>query len=145
MKADLYSKTRWFLYGFLVITVVVFLLFFAVGEPLVLVQESEGTGEVTELPYPQYMELSLYLCYAMGAIALLLVAVFETMAIVKQIAFEPKSAIKVGIAILLVILVALGFYLAPDKIDYVIYLQYALLGIAALSMLSSFFISKLRS
>ena len=145
MKADLYSKTRWFLYGFLVITVVVFLLFFAVGEPLVLVQESEGTGEVTELPYPQYMELSLYLCYAMGAIALLLVAVFETMAIVKQVAFEPKSAIKVGIAILLVILVALGFYLAPDKIDYVIYLQYALLGIAALSMLSSFFISKLRS
>ena len=145
MKADLYSKTRWFLYGFLAITVVVFLLFFAVGEPLVLVQESEGTGEVTELPYPQYMELSLYLCYAMGAIALLLVAVFETMAIVKQIAFEPKSAIKVGIAILLVILVALGFYLAPDKIDYVIYLQYALLGIAALSMLSSFFISKLRS
>ena len=145
MKADLYSKTRWFLYGFLAITVVVFLLFFAVGEPLVLVQESEGTGEVTELPYPQYMELSLYLCYAMGAIALLLVAVFETMAIVKQVAFEPKSAIKVGIAILLVILVALGFYLAPDKIDYVIYLQYALLGIAALSMLSSFFISKLRS
>ena len=145
MKADLYSKTRWFLYGFLAITVVVFLLFFAVGEPLVLVQESEGTGEVTELPYPQYMELSLYLCYALGAITLLLVAVFETMAIVKQIAFEPKSAIKVGIAILLVILVALGFYLAPDKIDYVIYLQYALLGIAALSMLSSFFISKLRS
>ena len=145
MKRDLYSITRWFLYGLLAITVVVFLLFFAVGEPLVLVQESEGTGEVTELPYPQYMELSLYLCYAMGAIALLLVAVFETMAIVKQIAFEPKSAIKVGIAILLVILVALGFYLAPDKIDYVIYLQYALLGIAALSMLSSFFISKLRS
>ena len=145
MKRDLYSITRWFLYGFLAITVVVFLLFFAVGEPLVLVQESEGTGEVTELPYPQYMELSLYLCYAMGAIALLLVAVFETMAIVKQIAFEPKSAIKVGIAILLVILVALGFYLAPDKIDYVIYLQYALLGIAALSMLSSFFISKIRS
>ena len=145
MKRDLYSITRWFLYGFLAITVVVFLLFFAVGEPLVLVQESEGTGEVTELPYPQFMELSLYLCYAMGAITLLLVAVFETMAIVKQVAFEPKSAIKVGIAILLVILVALGFYLAPDKIDYVIYLQYALLGIAALSMLSSFFISKLRS
>ena len=145
MKRDLYSITRWFLYGLLAITVVVFLLFFAVGEPLVLVQESEGTGEVTELPYPQYMELSLYLCYAMGAIALLLVAVFETMAIVKQVAFEPKSAIKVGIAILVVVLVALGFYLAPDKIDYVIYLQYALLGIAALSMLSSFFISKLRS
>ena len=145
MKRDLYSITRWFLYGLLAITVVVFLLFFVAGETLVLVQESEGTGEVTELPYPQVMELSLYLCYAMGAITLLLVAIFETMAIVKKIAFEPKSAIKVGIAILLVILVALGFYLAPDKIDYVIYLQYALLGIAALSMLSSFFISKLRS
>ena len=145
MKRDLYSITRWFLYGLLAITVVVFLLFFVAGETLVLVQESEGTGEVTELPYPQFMELSLYLCYAMGAITLLLVAIFETMAIVKKIAFEPKSAIKVGIAILLVILVALGFYLAPDKIDYVIYLQYALLGIAALSMLSSFFISKLRS
>ena len=145
MKRDLYSITRWFIYGFIAITAVVFFLFFAVGEPLVLVQESEGTGEVTELPYPQFMELSLYLCYAMGAITLLLVAVFEIMAIVKQIAFEPKSAIKVGIAILVVVLVALGFYLAPDKIDYVIYLQYALLGIAALSMLSSFFISKLRS
>ena len=70
MKRDLYSITRWFLYGLLAITVVVFLLFFAVGEPLVLVQESEGTGEVTELPYPQFMELSLYLCYAMGAITL---------------------------------------------------------------------------
>ena len=108
-------------------------------------QESEGTGEVTELPYPQFMELSLYLCYAMGAITLLLVAIFETIAVVKKIAYEPKSGIKIGLAILLVVLVALGFYLAPDKIDYVIYLQYALLGIAALSMLSSFFISKIRS
>lgn len=145
MKRDLYSITRWFLYGLLAITVVVFLLFFVAGEPLVLVQESEGTGEVTELPYPQFMELSLYLCYAMGAITLLLVAIFETMAVVKKIAYEPKSGIKIGLAILLVVLVALGFYLAPDKIDYVIYLQYALLGIAALSMLSSFFISKIRS
>ena len=145
MKRDLYSITRWFLYGLLAITVVVFLLFFVAGEPLVLVQESEGTGEVTELPYPQFMELSLYLCYAMGAITLLLVAIFETMAVVKKIAYEPKSSIKVGISLLVVVLVALGFYLAPDKIDYVIYLQYALLGIAALSMLSSFFISKIRS
>ena len=145
MKRDLYSITRWFLYGLLAITVVVFLLFFVAGESLVLVQESEGTGEVTELPYPQFMELSLYLCYAMGAITLLLVAIFETMAVVKKIAYEPKSGIKIGLAILLVVLVALGFYLAPDKIDYVIYLQYALLGIAALSMLSSFFISKIRS
>jgi hypothetical protein len=145
MKRDLYSITRWFLYGLLAITVVVFLLFFVAGEPLVLVQESEGTGEVTELPYPQFMELSLYLCYAMGAITLLLVAIFETIAVVKKIAYEPKSGIKIGLAILLVVLVALGFYLAPDKIDYVIYLQYALLGIAALSMLSSFFISKIRS
>ena len=145
MKRDLYSITRWFLYGLLAITVVVFLLFFVAGESLVLVQESEGTGEVTELPYPQFMELSLYLCYAMGAITLLLVAIFETIAVVKKIAYEPKSGIKIGLAILLVVLVALGFYLAPDKIDYVIYLQYALLGIAALSMLSSFFISKLRS
>ena len=145
MKRDLYSITRWFIYGFIAITAVVFFLFFAVGEPLVLVQESEGTGEVTELPYPQFMELSLYLCYAMGAITLLLVAIFETIAVVKKIAYEPKSGIKIGLAILLVVLVALGFYLAPDKIDYVIYLQYALLGIAALSMLSSFFISKIRS
>ena len=145
MKRDLYSITRWFLYGLLAITVVVFLLFFVAGESLVLVQESEGTGEVTELPYPQFMELSLYLCYAMGAITLLLVAIFETIAVVKKIAYEPKSGIKIGLAILLVVLVALGFYLAPDKIDYVIYLQYALLGIAALSMLSSFFISKIRS
>ena len=145
MKRDLYSITRWSLYGLLAITVVVFLLFFVAGEPLVLVQESEGTGEVTELPYPQFMELSLYLCYAMGAITLLLVAIFETIAVVKKIAYEPKSGIKIGLAILLVVLVALGFYLAPDKIDYVIYLQYALLGIAALSMLSSFFISKIRS
>ena len=145
MKRDLYSITRWFLYGLLAITVVVFLLFFVAGQPLVLVQESEGTGEVTELPYPQFMELSLYLCYAMGAITLLLVAIFETIAVVKKIAYEPKSGIKIGLAILLVVLVALGFYLAPDKIDYVIYLQYALLGIAALSMLSSFFISKIRS
>ena len=145
MKRDLYSITRWSLYGLLAITVVVFLLFFVAGEPLVLVQESEGTGEVTELPYPQFMELSLYLCYAMGAITLLLVAIFETMAIIKKIAYEPKSAIKVGISLLVVVLVALGFYLSPDKIDYVIYLQYALLGIAALSMLSSFFISKIRS
>ena len=145
MKRDLYSITRWFLYGLLAITVVVFLLFFVAGEPLVLVQESEGTGEVTELPYPQFMELSLYLCYAMGAITLLLVAVFETVAIIKQVAFEPKSAIKIGVAILLVVLIALGYFVAPDKIDYVIYLQYALLGIAALSMLSSFFISKIRS
>lgn len=145
MKRDLYSITRWSLYGLLAITVVVFLLFFVAGEPLVLVQESEGTGEVTELPYPQFMELSLYLCYAMGAITLLLVAIFETMAVVKKIAYEPKSGIKIGISLLVVVLVALGFYLAPDKIDYVIYLQYALLGIAALSMLSSFFISKIRS
>ena len=145
MKRDLYSITRWFLYGLLAITVVVFLLFFVAGETLVLVQESEGTGEVTELPYPQFMELSLYLCYAMGAITLLLVAIFETIAVVKKIAYEPKSGIKIGLAVLLVVLVALGFYLAPDKIDYVIYLQYALLGIAALSMLSSFFISKIRS
>ena len=87
MKAELYSNiSKYVLYVFAAIILVVFALFFFAGDPLVLEQTSEATGEVTELSYPQYMEPSLYLCYAMCAIALLLVVVFESVAAVKKVA-----------------------------------------------------------
>ena len=146
MKAELYSKiSRYVLYAFAAIILVVFALFFFAGEPLVLEQTSEA-GEVTELPYPQFMEPSLYLCYAMCLIALLLVLVFESLALVKGLLDSPQGFVKklVRIVIAVVAIIAL-YFVSPTKLDFVLYLQYALFGIAALCMLGSFAISKMRS
>ncbi|MBR4967117.1 MAG: hypothetical protein IKY19_02625 [Bacteroidaceae bacterium] len=146
MKAELYSKiSKYVLYAFAAIILVVFALFFFAGEPLVLEQTSEA-GEVTELPYPQFMEPSLYLCYAMCLIALLLVLVFESVALVKGLMDSPQGLVKkvVRIVIAVVAIIAL-YFVSPTKLDFVLYLQYALFGIAALCMLGSFAISKMRS
>ena len=122
-----------------------FALFFCVGEPLVLEQTSEA-GEVTELPYPKFMEPSLFLCYAMCVIALLLVLAFETTAIVKSMMANKQGLLKKVIRIVLVAVAIIVLYLiSPSKLDFVLYLQYVLFGVAALCMLGSFAISKMRS
>ena len=146
MKAELYSKiSRYVLYAFAAIILVVFALFFFVGEPLVLEQTSEA-GEVTELPYPKFMELSLYLCYAMSIITALLVLVFETVAAVKNMMHSTEGLLKKIIRIVVVAAVAVALYfVSPTKLDFVLYLQYVLLGVASLCMLGSFAISKMRS
>ena len=146
MKAELYSKiSRYVLYAFAAIILVVFALFFFVGEPLVLEQTSEA-GEVTELPYPKFMELSLYLCYAMFLVTALLVLVFETVAAVKNMMHSTQGLLKKIIRIVVVAVVAVALYfVSPTKLDFVLYLQYALFGVAALCMLGSFAISKMRS
>ena len=147
MKSDLYSKiSSYVLYGFAALILVVFALFFGAGEPLILEQASEATGEVTELPYPAYTELSLYLCYAMLSIALLLVLVFEMIAGFNAAKYNPKAAMKKTLYAVVIAVVVLGlFFVSPSMLDFVLYLQYALFGIAGLSMLGSFFISKIRS
>ena len=146
MKAELYSKiSKYVLYGFAAIILVVFALFFFAGEPLVLEQTSEA-GEVTQLPYPKFMEPSLFLCYAMCVIALLLVLAFETTAIVKGMMASTQGLLKKVIRIVIVVVALIGLYFAsPTKLDFVLYLQYVLFGIAALCMLGSFAISKMRS
>ena len=146
MKAELYSKiSRYVLYAFAAIILVVFALFFFVGEPLVLEQTSEA-GEVTELPYPKFMELSLYLCYAMFIITTLLVLGFEGVAAVKNMMHSTEGLMKKVIRIVVVAVIAVVLYLvSPTKLDFVLYLQYALFGVAALCMLGSFAISKMRS
>ena len=146
MKAELYSKiSRYVLYAFAAIILVVFALFFFVGEPLVLEQTSEA-GEVTELPYPKFMELSLYLCYAMFIITTLLVLGFEGVAAVKNMMHSTEGLMKKVIRIVVVAVIAIVLYLvSPTKLDFVLYLQYVLLGVAALCMLGSFAISKMRS
>ena len=146
MKAELYSKiSKYVLYGFAAIILVVFALFFFAGEPLVLEQTSEA-GEVTQLPYPKFMEPSLFLCYAMCVVALLLVLAFETTAIVKSMMASTQGLLKKVIRIVIVVVALIGLYFAsPTKLDFVLYLQYVLFGIAALCMLGSFAISKMRS
>ena len=146
MKAELYSKiSRYVLYAFAAIILVVFALFFFVGEPLVLELTSEA-GEVTELPYPKFMELSLYLCYAMFLVTALLVLVFETVAAVKNMMHSTQGLLKKIIRIVIVAAIAVVLYfVSPTKLDFVLYLQYALFGVAALCMLGSFAISKMRS
>ena len=147
MKAELYSKiSKYVLYGFAAIILVVFALFFFVGDPLVLEQTSEATGEVTELSYPKFMDPSLYLCYAMCIIALLLVLAFESVAVVKGMMNSTQGLMKKVIRIVIVAVAIVVLYLvSPTKLDFVLYLQYALFGIAALCMLGSFAISKMRS
>ena len=146
MKAELYSKiSKYVLYGFAAIILVVFALFFFVGDPLVLEQTSEA-GEVTELPYPKFMEPSLFLCYAMCVIALLLVLAFETTAIVKSMMANKQGLLKKVIRIVLVaVAIIVLYFISPSKLDFVLYLQYVLFGVAALCMLGSFAISKMRS
>ena len=157
MKAELYSNiSKYVLYAFAAIILVVFALFFFAGEPLILEQTSEA-GEVTELPYPQFMEPSLYLCYAMCAIALVLVVVFEVVANVKRVACrtrvedaEEKANRTLELAkriafISLVVIAVVLYFVVSSKLDFVLYLQYALFAISAICMLGSFAISKLRS
>jgi Na+/H+ antiporter NhaC len=157
MKAELYSNiSKYVLYAFAAIILVVFALFFFAGEPLILEQTSEA-GEVTELPYPQFMEPSLYLCYAMCAIALMLVVVFEVVANVKRVTCrtrvedaEEKANRTLELAkriafISLVVIAVVLYFVVSSKLDFVLYLQYALFAISAICMLGSFAISKLRS
>ena len=158
MKAELYSNiSKYVLYVFAAIILVVFALFFFAGDPLVLEQTSEATGEVTELSYPQFMEPSLYLCYAMCAIALLLVVVFESVAAVKKVAdrsrvenAEEKANrtldMVTRIAFISIVVVTIVLYFViPSKLDFVLYLQYVLFAASAICMLGSFAISKMRS
>ena len=147
MKADLYSKiSKFSLWGFAILILVVFAFFFFVGDPLILEQVSEATGEVTEVPYPAYTELTLYLCYAMFFMALFLVGVFETVAFVRNLIYNPMGMLKKVIPVVLVAVAAFGLYcVSPSKLDFVLYLQYVLFGLAALFMLCSFLISKIRS
>ena len=158
MKAELYSNiSKYVLYAFAAIISVVFALFFLAGDPLILEQTSEATGEVTELSYPQFMEPSLFLCYAMCAIALLLVVVFEVVANVKRLAnrtsvedAEEKAnrtlelAKRIAFISLAVVAVVL-YVVTSSKLDFVLYLQYVLFAVSAICMLGSFAISKLRS
>ena len=157
MKAELYSKiSKYVLYAFAAIILVVFALFFFVGEPLVLEQTSEA-GEVTQLPYPKFMEPSLYLCYAMCLITLLLVVVFETAAIVNKMvgkkgyvdedakANSVLDMVKKVTFIALAVVIVVLYFVTPSKLDFVLYLQYVLFTVSALCMLGSFAISKMRS
>ena len=146
MKADNYSKmSNYVLYGFFAVILIVFAVFFCVGEEQILPPASETSGEEGK-PFPEYTDLVIYLCYAMVAISVSLVLVFESIALVNSFKHNKKGMQKKLLRVFLVSLAVVGLYLiSPDKWDFVLYLQYVLLAIAALSMLGSFVISKLRS
>ena len=121
-------------------------MFFCVGEPLVLEQTSEATNETTEIMYPQYTGLSLYLCYIMLFVALLLVLIFESVAMVKNMMYSTKGLTKKIVRVVLILAAVLVIYLvSPTDIDFLLYLQYTLLGVAMLLMIGSMFIAKIRS
>ena len=147
MKAEKYANlSKYVFYGFSALIIVVFALFFCVGEPLMLEQTSEATNETTMLPYPKFTELSLYLCYAMFVVSVLLVIVFETAAAVKNVMYSTKGLGKNLIKAVVIIVAILALYLvSPTNVDFLLYLQYVLFGITALLMIGSMFISKMRS
>ncbi len=147
MKADSYAKiSKYVLYGFSAVILVVFFMFFCMGDTLFLEQTSEATNETTEIPYPQFTELSLYLCYLMLFVALLLVVVFETAAMVKSMMYSTEGLAKKILRVVLILAAVLVIYfMSPTDIDFLLYLQYALLGISMLLMLGSMVISKIRS
>mgnify|MGYP003291552293 CR=1 FL=1 len=147
MKADSYAKiSKYVLYGSAAVILVVFFMFFCVGEPLVLEQTSEATNETTEIMYPQYTGLSLYLCYIMLFVALLLVLIFESVAMVKNMMYSTKGLTKKIVRVVLILAAVLVIYLvSPTDIDFLLYLQYTLLGVAMLLMIGSMFIAKIRS
>lgn len=147
MKADSYAKiSKYVFYGLSAVILVVFLMFFCVGDPLVLEQVSEATNEVTEIEYPQFTELSLILCYFMVVVALLLVLVFEGIAMVKSVMYSTEGLTKKIIRfVAIVAAVIVLFFVSPSEIDFLIYLQYVLLAISMLLMIGSLLISKIRS
>ena len=147
MKADSYAKiSKYVFYGLSAVILVVFLMFFCVGDPLVLEQVSEATNEVTEIKYPQFTELSLFLCYFMVVVALLLVLVFEGIAMVKSVMYSTEGLTKKIIRfVAIVAAVIVLFFVSPSEIDFLIYLQYVLLAISMLLMIGSLLISKFRS
>ena len=151
MKADLYVKlSKYALYASSAVILIVFIMFFCVGERLVLEMTSEGTGEVTELQYPRFTELSLYLCYIMFFVVLLLVLVFESVAAIKSMMYSTKGlAKKIAYAVGIIGATVALYFISPkgeyQYVDFLIYLQYVLFGITALLMIGSMFISKMRS
>ncbi len=146
MKAELYSKiSNYIMYGLFAVILIVFALFFAAGETQILPPASETSGEEGK-PYPEFTSLAIYLCYAMVIISVMLVFVFESIALVKSLRYSTKGLQKRIVRILVVVAAVVGLYLlSPSKMDFVLYLQYALLGLAALAMFFSFVISKMRS
>ncbi len=146
MKAELYSKlSNYVLYGWFAIILVVFAIFFCAGETQILPPATETSGEEGK-PYPEFTSLAIYLCYAMVFMTVILVFVFESIALVKNLRYSTKGLQKRLIRIVVVVAAVVGLYLiSPDQWDFVIYLQYVLLAITVLSMLFSFVISKIRS
>lgn len=146
MKAELYSKiSNYIMYGLFAVILIVFALFFAAGETQILPPASETSGEEGK-PYPEFTSLAIYLCYAMVIISVMLVFVFESIALVKSLRYSTKGLQKRIVRILVVVAAVVGLYLlSPSKMDFVLYLQYALFGLAALAMFFSFVISKMRS
>ena len=147
MKAELYSKiSKFSLWGFALLIIAVFVLFFVAGDTLILEQVSEATGEVTELPYPAFTELTMYLCYAMWSIAMTLVGVFWVISFVSNLVYNPLGVLKKVLFGALGVLAVCGLFLiSPSKLDFVLYLQYALLGLAMLSIPAGLLITKIRS
>ena len=146
MKAELYSKIpNYIMYGLFAVILIVFALFFCAGETQILPPASETSGEEGK-PYPEFTSLAIYLCYAMVFISLILVFVFESIALVKNLRYSTKGLQKRIVRIVIAVAAVVGLYmLSPDQWDFVLFLQYALFGIAALAMLFSFVISKMRS
>ena len=133
------------MYGLFAVILIVFALFFAAGETQILPPASETSGEEGK-PYPEFTSLAIYLCYAMVIISVMLVFVFESIALVKSLRYSTKGLQKRIVRILVVVAAVAGLYLlSPSKMDFVLYLQYALFGLAALAMFFSFVISKMRS
>jgi hypothetical protein len=87
----------------------------------------------------------------------LLVVVFEVVANVKRLASrtsvedaEEKANRTLELAkrfafISLAVVAVVLYFVTSSKLDFVLYLQYALFGVSAICMLGSFAISKLRS
>jgi NO-binding membrane sensor protein with MHYT domain len=82
----------------------------------------------------------------MTLVTLLLVTGFEAYQAVANLMYDPKGFGKSLVKLALIAVVTLVvFFVAPSKLDFVLYLQYVLLGITTLCMLGSFVISKIRS
>ena len=113
MKADLYIKlSKYVLLALLIVTFVILGLFFFVGFD----NEIVLPGQEKPLLDPQFLPALMYWMYILVLVPILLIAVYQTIGLVKKFMDNPKEACKSLVGpIIAVVLVAVAYFVAVSS------------------------------
>lgn len=136
MKADKYTLiSKIVLWTLMLASVVVFALFFLVGDEKVLEVSAEMRENMAgDLTYPAMTDILIFTCYGIFALALVVTVVLGIVSFAKRVAEDAKSAILGLLPVtLVVVLGVLLLVVANTKMDAVLFVQYVLFALCLIA------------